>query len=108
MSFRSAIRFRTFRPNAELPADKWEPKKGMNRFVWDLRYPAAESFPGMILWGGLPAPRAVPGKYQVRLTVGGQTFTQPFTILPDPRLPVSEKDLQAQFDLKVQILDRLS
>ncbi|MDQ6832253.1 MAG: glycosyl hydrolase, partial [Chloroflexota bacterium] len=54
------------------------------------------------------APKAVPGNYQVRLTVGGETFTQSFAILPDPRLPVSEADLKAQFDLKLAIRDKLS
>src|SRR5262249_8585216 len=39
---------------------------GLNQFVWDLRYPRAEGFPGMVLWGGLPAPKAVPGTYQAR------------------------------------------
>src|SRR5581483_866570 len=26
--------------------------QGLNRFDWDLRYPDATSFPGMILWAG--------------------------------------------------------
>src|SRR5262249_6522087 len=36
-------------------------EKGLNRFVWDLRYPDAARFPGMILWAGnTSGPRAVP------------------------------------------------
>ena len=31
---------------------------GLNRFVWDLRYPDATRFPGMILWSGNTRARA--------------------------------------------------
>jgi hypothetical protein len=35
---------------------------GLNRFVWDLRYPEATRFPGMILWSGqTQGPRVSPG-----------------------------------------------
>jgi photosystem II stability/assembly factor-like uncharacterized protein len=82
---------------------------GMNRFVWNLRYPDASRFPGMIMWaGGTAGPRAVPGSYQVRLTVGEQTYTQPFQLLKDPRLEVTQEDLRAQFDFLVRIRDRVS
>ena len=27
---------------------------GLNRFVWDLTWPAAGKFPGMMLWSGDP------------------------------------------------------
>ena len=51
---------------------------GFNTVTWDLRYPSATSFPGMILWGGnVTGPMAAPGTYQVRMTVDGQTQTQP-------------------------------
>jgi hypothetical protein len=45
---------------------------GFNRFVWDLR--SAD---------GITAP---PGDYQVRVTAGGETRTQPISVLIDPRL----------------------
>ncbi len=99
---------RTFRPDAELPADKWEPKKGMNRFVWDLRYPAAESFPGVVLWGGLPAPRAVPGKYQVRVKVGAHEETAPFEVKADPRTSATSADFEAQFRFLMAVRDKVT
>ena len=41
---------------------------GLNRFVWDMRYPDAARFPGMILWAGeTQGPRIAPGTYQVKL-----------------------------------------
>ena len=82
---------------------------GMNRFVWDLRYPDASRFPGMIMWAGrTDGPRAVPGSYQVRLSVGGRDQTQTFELLKDPRVPASQADLQEQFDLLIRIRDRVS
>ena len=60
---------------------------GMNRFVWDLRHSE-----------GVMAP---PGEYQVRLTVGGVTKTEPFTVRIDPRLPAegtTAADLTAEFE----------
>ena len=84
--------------------------KGMNRFVWDMRYPSARDFPGMILWAGSTrGPIAPPGRYQVRLTAGGITQTQDFTISRNARVTgVTDGDLVAQFTLAKQINDRLS
>ena len=82
---------------------------GMNRFVWDLRYPDATRFPGLIMWAGnVRGPRVVPGKYQVRLTVDGQSLTQPFTVNKDPRAPTTPEDFQKQLALSLQIRDKLS
>ena len=85
-------------------------KAGMNRFVWDMRYPDATGFPGIILWAGsLRGPVALPGKYQVRLTVSGQTQSYSFAIVKNPLLTgVTDADLQAQFKLAMQIRDSLS
>jgi photosystem II stability/assembly factor-like uncharacterized protein len=82
---------------------------GLSRFVWDLRYTDAARFPGLILWSGeLRGPRAVPGNYQVKLTVGGQTFTQTFDVKKDPRLSTSQEDFAKQFDLLIKIRDKLT
>lgn len=78
-----------------------EPKatvsKGLNRFVWDMRYPKVSSIPG------LPPvvinPIAKPGNYQVRLTVDGQSQTQPFElkINPNEKYTLSETDEKGAF-----------
>jgi hypothetical protein len=86
-------------------------KAGMNRFSWNLRYPGATTFPGMIIWSANPAngPLAVPGHYQVRLTANGQTRTVPLVVERHPLWEnVSPADLQRQFDLAIQIRDRTS
>ena len=82
---------------------------GLNRFVWNLRYEDSTKVPGAILWGGSNAgPVAVPGNYQVRLTVRGKSYTQPVEVRANPRLQVAQADLQKQFDLLVQIRDQVS
>jgi hypothetical protein len=83
----------------------------LNRFVWDLRYEEARHVPGYYLYeygGGARGPVAVPGQYQVRVTVGGQTQTAGFELKLDPRVHVSQEDLQTQLDLLLETRDELS
>src|SRR5262249_3771808 len=61
------------------------------------------------LWGGgTDGPRAVPGDYQVRLTVLGKAYTAPLKIVPDARISVTRDDLQKQFDLLLRIRDKVT
>jgi photosystem II stability/assembly factor-like uncharacterized protein len=86
-------------------------KAGTNRFTWDLRYPGATVFEGMILWSARAeaGPAAPPGNYQARLTANGQTQTQTFAIKRDPRLTnVSDADLAEQFSLAMKVRDKTS
>ena len=84
-------------------------KKGMNRFVWDMRYEGAKRVPGMILWGGgLGGPRAIPGKYRVRLSLGKESVEKEFAILMDPRSEASVEDLAEQFEFLIAVRDKLS
>jgi photosystem II stability/assembly factor-like uncharacterized protein len=82
---------------------------GMNRFVWNLRYPDATTFPGMILWAGsLTGPRVPPATYTVRLTVDGKTQTQTFEVKKDPRLTTTPEEYTKQLTLALQVRDKLS
>jgi hypothetical protein len=88
-------------------------QQGLNRFVWDTRYPDATTFPGLIMWAGsVRGPMAPPGQYQVRLTAAGgpgapHTKTQSFSIVRSPRIAATDADLQAQFTLARQINARV-
>jgi photosystem II stability/assembly factor-like uncharacterized protein len=82
---------------------------GLNRFVWDQRYADATRFPGLIMWAGsTTGPRAVPGTYQVKLTVDGKTQTQSFEVKKDPRVEATQEDLAKQFDLLIKIRDKVT
>jgi photosystem II stability/assembly factor-like uncharacterized protein len=84
-------------------------KAGMNRFVWDLRYPDARK---VEIEGardkGLAGPLAPPGTYSVRLTVGDETQTQSFDIVMDPRIDATQAELEAQHALLIRNRDKLS
>ncbi|HEY2496792.1 MAG TPA: glycosyl hydrolase [Candidatus Angelobacter sp.] len=91
-------------PSRGLPAEA-----GLNRFVWDMRYEGATRVPHSPLWAGsTDGPEVVPGKYQVRLTVQGKQYTAPLEIVPDPRLKVTQQDLEKQFDLLIKIRERVT
>jgi photosystem II stability/assembly factor-like uncharacterized protein len=85
-------------------------KPGMNRFVWDLRYPGGPASGGGDEEGGGfggGGPMAAPGAYRARLTAGGVTRTESFVVKIDPRVAkdgVTVADLveQARFALKVR------
>ena len=82
---------------------------GLNRFVWDTRYPDAVRFPGMILWAGeTRGPKLPPGSYQVKLTAEGKSYTQNFEIKPDPRVTTTQADYAKQMELGLKIRDKLS
>jgi photosystem II stability/assembly factor-like uncharacterized protein len=95
-------------------------KAGLNRFVWNLRFPhpptLAYSFygkpidyveytlPDYAIPGQTPreqpqGPLAAPGSYEVSLTVDGKTYRQPLVVTLDPRVRASQADLEAQLDL---------
>jgi hypothetical protein len=84
-----------------------KPVKGLNKVSWDLRAQGVESFPGMILWGGGTAgPALPPGRYSVRLTADARSATAPVTIVRNPRLPVTDADLRAQYAFSRRVRDR--
>ena len=98
-------------PDEKKPEKQVKPEAGLNRFVWDLRYEEARHVPGYYLYEygrGAEGPVAVPGHYQVRLTVGGQSQTADFELKLDPRVKVSQADLEAQFKLLLETRDELS
>lgn len=81
---------------------------GTHRETWNLRYPGAVTFDGIVLEGGNPArgPWAPPGRYQARLTVDGSVRIELFRVHRDPRLTgVTDADLVAQFGLALEIRD---
>jgi photosystem II stability/assembly factor-like uncharacterized protein len=86
-----------------------ELKPGLNRFVWDHRYPDAEDFPGMVLWAaGLQGPKAVPGTYLARLSVGDRSQTVTFEVKADPRASANLDDYRAQFKFLMEVRDKVT
>lgn len=101
---------RSYKPKAKELGDRLPIRKGMQRFIWNMRYPDAEKFDGIILWngGGLTGPLAIPGKYSAVLVYGKDSISVPFTIVKDPRSSSTQEDLQAQFDFVLSTRDKLT
>jgi len=84
---------------------------GLHRLNWDLRYPGATEFPGLIMWAATTrGPLAPPATYQVRVTADGQTATESFSIKREPHVlkDVSDQDLREEFDLAMKVRDKVS
>jgi len=102
---------------------------GMHRLAWDLRYPSPKTLPygyfGGLLdyteytltWhaivGATPrvqpvGPLAIPGAYQIKLSVNGHTYSRELTVKNDPRSPVTQADLEAQFAAERQLVTGLN
>jgi hypothetical protein len=97
-------------PPATTPKEPRVPAEaGLNRFVWNQRYPDARSVPGDVTTErSLTGPLAPPGAYQVQLSVGGPAYTAAFDLLSDPRVQATPFDFEAQFSLLLRIRDKLS
>jgi photosystem II stability/assembly factor-like uncharacterized protein len=85
---------------------------GFHRFIWDLRYPPGTELGFGVLsayWGGgVEGPQVAPGRYQVQLEVDGDVQTREFEVRKDPRIDATQEDLEAQFELLLEIRDKLS
>lgn len=92
------------------PTPKPTIKPGLNRYTWDMHYPGFTEFKGMIFWAARNrGPLALPGQYQVRLTVDGQSRIVPAEIRLDPRVKgVTQADLEKRFDLATKIDAKVS
>ncbi len=84
-------------------APKLPVEAGLNRFDWNQRLAPLEIPRGVIVWGTRAGAEVVPGSYQVRLTVGEESFTEPLAVRPDPRSSVSVGQLEEQFELVAEI-----
>ncbi|HYK53993.1 MAG TPA: hypothetical protein VEV38_10735 [Candidatus Eremiobacteraceae bacterium] len=77
-----------------------EAMPGAHRFAWDFQYALLPGEPESGFLGGVLAP---PGKYTVRLSEGGRTWSQPLVVEKDPRVRASDADLVEQFRVAREI-----
>ncbi len=77
-----------------------------NPHIWEEpRFRGADSRP-ITHWGAAQAevgPVVAPGKYTMRLTVDGESYTQPLSIIRDPSSTGSDADLAEQTKLQLRI-----
>jgi hypothetical protein len=78
-------------------------KAGVNRYIWDLRYPTQTGVQDVFIEGGYEGHRAVPGDYTAVLSDGKQSKTVSFKVLPDPRIVATAKDYEDQHILASKV-----
>ena len=97
-----------FSTKTEKKEDKLNIEEGLNHFNWNLRYPKADKFDGLLMWWGtLQGPKAPPGNYTVRLICNDDSTEATFQILQDPRMEGSVADRVAQFNFLLDIRNKL-
>lgn len=80
-----------------------EPKPGISRIVWNLRYPDLPEVPGVYIEGSYDGHKAPPGSYTAVLKLAGQEYKAPIRVLADPRIQASQADYEAQHALLTRI-----
>ena len=83
-------------PGGPTPDPLLTTKGGLNRFVWDLRYPTLPGVTGVYIEGSYRGHKAAPGEYKVILKMGDKERTSSFTLLPDPRIKATAADYALQ------------
>ncbi|MDA0681089.1 MAG: glycoside hydrolase [Proteobacteria bacterium] len=86
------------------PSSTLAKTKGHHRLAWDLRYEPPKgverSFDIAAVYQSTPSgpqgPFVHPGRYTVRLTVGGDVFAQEIDVALDPRVEITDADLRLQ------------
>ncbi|HYL34311.1 MAG TPA: glycoside hydrolase [Bryobacteraceae bacterium] len=97
------------------PAPILAAEAGMHRFVWDLHYPPPDAlrheYPIAAIYHDTPrypvGAIAMPGRYTLRLTAGGRTYTQALTVKMDPRVKTPLAGLLEQFRLATRLTARM-
>jgi hypothetical protein len=83
------------------------PAPGINSSGWNARWDAIYEVPqGIVQWGGFggaAGPIAVPGTYEVRLTMGDFTMTQPLELRADPRIDATAADYEEMLALAREV-----
>jgi photosystem II stability/assembly factor-like uncharacterized protein len=92
-------------PDLIQPTDTLPASRGMNRFVWDLRYDDPVQIPGAFYAGVAPrGPLVLPGAYTLKLGYGGETQAASLTVAADPRdRGTALAGLKQKFDLGMQV-----
>ncbi len=82
----------------------FDAKKGVNRFVWDLRRETSPGVEGVFVTGSYAGSRIGPSDFKIRFITPEKTVEQPAPVLKDPRLThITQADYDAQQQVLAQI-----
>ncbi|MCE2895629.1 MAG: glycosyl hydrolase [Flammeovirgaceae bacterium] len=77
--------------------------KGLNRFVWNLRYPTMIGVPNIYIESSYRGHKASPGKYTATLRVGTQQAITDFSVVSNPLYPTDAKTYQDYHSLMLRM-----
>ncbi len=66
-------------------------KKGLNRFVWNMRYPTISSATNVFMENSYYGHKASPGKYTISVRASNKTSNSSFAILKNPLYSIDDK-----------------
>jgi len=79
-------------------------QKGLNRMSWGLSYERPDILEDAVFsLANTSGVQAMIGTHTVRLTAGDLVMEKPLEVLPDPRWEQSAEDLQAQYELTMEV-----
>ena len=79
-------------PGAPPAAPQLAKKNGLNRFVWDMRYPTMAGVPSVYMENSYEGHKVAPGTYNLQWKAGKQELKTTFTILPNPLYELTAED----------------
>ena len=84
------------------------PKKGMNKFVWDLKNDDLVKVKDVSFYGGYSGYKIGPGKYTARFTLNDEIIERNFEIKNDPRLDISDQAIVDHQQLMSNLYDKIN
>ncbi|HLO82902.1 MAG TPA: hypothetical protein VK166_18180 [Chitinophagaceae bacterium] len=83
-------------------------RKGLNRFVWDLKGESIVGVPTVFIEGSYDGYLAAPGEYTVKLRLGDQVQSSKVVLKPRPGIQATQADYEEQTELMKKIVDEAS
>jgi photosystem II stability/assembly factor-like uncharacterized protein len=69
-------------------------KKGLNRFVWNMKHKSMPGIPTAYIEGNYRGHKAMPGKYQATISQGTKSSNTSFNILANPLYSTTSEDYE--------------
>ncbi|MEO0469112.1 MAG: glycosyl hydrolase [Bacteroidota bacterium] len=94
---------RSFSPDEKEKRNQLSTETGSHKMVWDLAMPAVRPPKGLMVLGGQSSYEVMPGKYQARFSMGGDTMLQSFLVKADHRFDFTSDELKPQKRLQAAL-----
>lgn len=89
-------------PGGPSPEPRLSNKAGLNRFVWDMRYPTLPGIPTAYIEGSYRGHKAMPNAYTATLKLENNVSQASFNILPNPLYDVTSEEYLEIHDFKTE------